>query len=64
MNGLREKYSEEVDRILAKYPADQKRSAVMPLLYLAQRETGYVTKQALEEIGEICEVSPTEELGA
>ena len=34
------KYPEEVERILAKYPPDFKRSAVMPLLYLAQREAG------------------------
>ena len=44
MNILSEKYPEEIQAILAKYPADQKRSAVMPLLYLAQRENGYVTK--------------------
>lgn len=57
---LREKYTDEIDKILAKYPLDQKRSAVMPLLYLAQREGGFVTKGALEEIGEICEITPTE----
>jgi NADH-quinone oxidoreductase subunit E len=57
---LREKYTEEIDKILAKYPVDQKRSAVMPLLYLAQREGGFVTKDALEEIAAICEITPTE----
>jgi len=57
---LREKYTDEVRRILAKYPADQKRSAVMPLLYLAQREGGYITKGALQEIAEICEITSTE----
>jgi len=57
---LREKYTDEIDKILAKYPVDQKRSAVMPLLYLAQREAGFVTKGALEEIAAICEITPTE----
>ena len=57
---LREKYTDEIDKILAKYPVDQKRSAVMPLLYLAQREGGFVTKDALEEIAAICEITPTE----
>jgi len=57
---LREKYSDEIEKILAKYPDDQKRSAVMPLLYLAQREGGFVTKEALEEIAAICEITPTE----
>lgn len=60
MNVLLPKYSQEVERILAKYPADQKRSAVMPLLYLAQREQGYVTKLAMQEIGEILDISSTE----
>ncbi len=40
MNHLADKYADEIQTILAKYPADQKRSAVMPLLYLAQRENG------------------------
>jgi NADH:ubiquinone oxidoreductase subunit E len=35
---LTEKYPNEIQAILAKYPPDQKRSAVMPLIYLAQRE--------------------------
>ncbi len=38
MNTLSEKYSQEIIHILEKYPPDKKRSAVMPLLYLAQRE--------------------------
>lgn len=60
MNEIKAKYSQEVERILAKYPADQKRSAVMPLLYLAQRERGYVIKQDLQEIGDLCEISSTD----
>ncbi|MFZ5809478.1 MAG: complex I 24 kDa subunit family protein [Chloroflexota bacterium] len=60
MNPLYEKHADEIQTILAKYPPEQKRAAVMPLLYLAQREYGYVTKQALNEIGEILELTPTE----
>lgn len=63
MNALLEKYPQEIQAILAKYPADQKRSAVMPLLYLAQRDGGFVTKQAMQEIGEICEITATEVAG-
>ena len=54
------KYQEEVEQILAKYPADFKRSAIMPLLYIAQRERGYVTREAMAEIAQICEVATTE----
>ena len=60
MNTLELKYAQEIEKILAKYPPDQKRSAVMPLLYLAQREENYVSEQALKEIAEILEISPTE----
>lgn len=60
MNQLLNHYSTEVQRILAKYPPEYKRSAVMPLLYLAQRAEGYVPKQALEDIAEIVEISTTE----
>ncbi len=57
---LAEKYPDEVKQIFAKYPADRKRSAVMPLLYLAQREEGYVTKSAMQDIADLIEVDVTE----
>jgi len=57
---LREQYGAEIDTVLAKYPADQKRSAVMPLLYIAQREHGYVTRDQLDQVGEILGISSTD----
>ena len=60
MNKIAEKYSSDIEKIIAKYPPDQKRSAVMSLLYIAQREDGYVTKQDINEIAEILEMTPTE----
>ncbi len=60
MKLLAEKYSDEVQTILAKYPPDQKRSAVMPLLYLAQREQGFVSFHSIQEIADIVEISTTE----
>lgn len=57
---LKDAYPEEVARILAKYPPEHKRSAVMPLLYLAQRSEGYVTKAAMQDIAELLEISETE----
>lgn len=32
----------------------------MPLLHLAQRDENYVTKRALQEIAELCEITTTE----
>ncbi len=60
MNQLKSKYSAEIDRILAKYPPQHKRSAVMPLLFLAQREEGYITQRSVDEIAELLEITSTE----
>lgn len=60
MNELRTKYSEEIDRTLAKYPPDHKRSAVIPLLYIAQRGDGSVSRQSIKEIAELLDLSVTE----
>jgi len=57
---LKDLYPKEVAQILAKYPDDQKRSAVMPLLYLAQRAEGYVTKDAMADIAALLEISETQ----
>src|SRR5512141_1630253 len=60
MTQLLEKYSTHIEKILSKYPPDQKRSAVLPLLYIAQQEYGYCSPDAIREVAEIAEVEPTE----
>ncbi|HLC34997.1 MAG TPA: NADH-quinone oxidoreductase subunit NuoE [Anaerolineales bacterium] len=57
---LADKYADEIRSLLEKYPAERTRSAVMPLLHLAQREYGYITRAALEEVAELCGTTPTE----
>ena len=57
---LSEKYPLEIERILANYPAEQRRSAVMPLLHLAQREGGYITRAAMEEVAGLVGLEPTQ----
>ena len=57
---LSEKYPKEVKRLLSKYPPEHKRSAVMPLLYLAQREEGYVNKAAMKDIASLLDITETE----
>ncbi|MFZ5879999.1 MAG: complex I 24 kDa subunit family protein [Chloroflexota bacterium] len=57
---LAQKYPNEVNQILTKYPPEHKRSAVMPLLYLAQREEGYVTKDALKDIARMLDITETD----
>lgn len=60
---LAEKYATRIQDILSRYPPERKRSALMPLLYLAQSEYGYVTPEALREIGAITGVAPTDVAG-
>ena len=57
---LVKKYPKEVKQIMAKYPPEHKRSAVMPLWYLAQREEGYVNKDALKDIAGMLDMTETE----
>ena len=60
MNELLSKYPEEIEHILAKYPANFRKSAVMPLLYIAQRELGYLTRVHLSDVAEITGLSITD----
>jgi len=48
---------DEIDYHLSKYPT--KKSAVMPLLYIAQDEYGYITPEAVQEIAAILDVDVT-----
>ena len=57
---LAEKYSSEIKSILAKYPAERKRSAVLPLMYLAQREYGTVTSGSMAEIANLLDIDVTQ----
>jgi len=48
----------EVRRILAKYPEGRARSAILPLLDLAQREHGWVSQGVVEAVAEITGTAP------
>lgn len=52
------KYAKRIAQHLAKYP--DRRSAVMPLLYIAQEAYGHVNPQGIREVAEICEMDPTQ----
>jgi NADH-quinone oxidoreductase subunit E len=55
---LREKHGPEIDAIVGRYA--QKRSAVLPLLYVAQDEYGHLTDAAIREVAGILELPPTD----
>ena len=60
MNKLLQNYKKEIKLIMAKYPEGEERSAVMPLIFLAQRNDNYVTKEDLADIAEITGISTTQ----
>ncbi len=60
MNPLEKKYPDEVARILANYPPDQKRAAVMPLLHLVQKDAGFISLQSMQDVAELAEISITD----
>jgi NADH-quinone oxidoreductase subunit E len=55
---LVEKYHDRIQHHLDKYP--DKRSAVMPLLYIAQEEYGHLTRDSIAEVAAILELEPTQ----
>jgi NADH-quinone oxidoreductase E subunit len=55
---LKSRYQKEIDEILSRYPV--RRSALLPLLYLAQEKDGYVTEAAMKEIAGILRLTPSQ----
>jgi len=53
---LQEKYKDQIADILSRYPV--RRSALLPLLYLAQEEEGYISEAAMKEIAGILRLTP------
>ena len=51
-----EKHKDQVEEILSRYPV--KRSALLPLLYIAQEEEGFVSPAAMKEIGKMLGLTP------
>ena len=49
------------EEIISRYPV--KKSALIPLLHLAQEQAGYVSEEAMQHIAELIEVTPAEVLG-
>lgn len=52
---------ELAQEIIGRYP--RPRSALIPLLHLAQEQDGYVTEEAMEHIAELVGITPAEVLG-
>jgi NADH-quinone oxidoreductase E subunit len=51
----------KIDEIIAKYPV--KKPAVMPVLYLAQEQNGWISQEVMEEVARVLDMHPEEVLG-
>ena len=51
---LADKYADEIAATLARYPS--KRSAVLPLCYIAQDEYGFLNDRAIREVADILDM--------
>lgn len=54
-----EKEQQELNKILEKYPPDRKMSAVLPALYLAQREKNWLDNEDIAAVAEALDISVT-----
>ncbi|HJD44433.1 MAG TPA: NADH-quinone oxidoreductase subunit NuoE [Candidatus Paenalcaligenes intestinipullorum] len=55
---LSEKAYQRIDRELTKYPDEQKRSAIMASLTIAQEEKGWVSAEVIEDVANYLGVPP------
>jgi NADH-quinone oxidoreductase E subunit len=49
-----------LDRIIARYPPDRRRSALIPALHLVQKQQGYITASAMRTVAEVIGCTPAE----
>lgn len=54
---IAEKYAEEIQNIIGRFP--DKKSAVLPLMHIAQHEYGYMSHEAMQEVAGILGLDPT-----
>ena len=50
----------ELDEILTRYPPEQSRSAVLPALFLVQRQQGYITGNSMRHVAEALRMTPAD----
>ena len=53
--------AENVRRIISQYPADKKKSALLPVLHIVQNETeGWLTIKTMDNVAKLLEITPIE----
>lgn len=57
MGLLTEKYGQQIDVIMRRYPTKQ--SAILPLMHLAQQAHGHMSEAAMQEVAQALDLDPT-----
>jgi NADH-quinone oxidoreductase subunit E len=57
MTEFTEKYADEIQGIIGRFP--HKKSAVLPLMHLAQHHYGHMSDAAMHEVADILQLDPT-----
>ena len=60
MSDFLKTHHDEIRNLLSKYPRGEERSAVMPLLHLAQREKGSISRHDIDAIATLLSITTTE----
>jgi NADH-quinone oxidoreductase subunit E len=50
----------KVQEIIARYPAGKQKSALLPLLHMAQAEWGWCSPEAMDYVGSLLDLAPVE----
>ncbi len=51
----------EIEQLFTRYPV--RRAVVLPALWIAQREFGWISREVIEEVARICEIAPSDVYG-
>ena len=57
-NGLYQRHKERIDKLAARYP--ERRSMLLPILWIVQEEDGWIPPDAIEDAAEICGCTTTQ----
>jgi NADH-quinone oxidoreductase subunit E len=60
---LSDRFRADAEKVIARYPKGQERSALLPLLYLVQGEHGFVSSQGISAISEMLGLTRAEVAG-
>lgn len=50
----------EIQRIIGQYPSERKKSAILPVLHIVQKEFNYLSVDVMDNVAEILEIKPIE----